>query len=266
MSNSHVDADLSIVPQGQARGLVEDSPAEQLFANALPTFGAERPGEMVPPSKMKDLARARYRKLKNDINRIFGQGEIGSCTGFGMARLIQITRRRRFGIHNDIDLSGLSTYLMIPGVTQDSGASLQAAMKAGTTLGSLPDWNIVSNRSRFKHTFPLQTWKALPRGYSETSLLFKGEGYCIAQGRDEIFSGLIQGYCGIVGRDQHCVPYTMLNWEKNDPTAEFPNSWTEDWGNQGFGEDTERILANMQVYFLLGVVPYTIDIHLPSVE
>ena len=112
------------------------------------------------------------------------------------------------------------------------------------------------NRARYAHTHPLRDFnQRLPTDWLATGRLFRGQRFVVARGFDMISSALVNGYCGIVGRDGHCVPYVYLDVTQRDEfVATYANSWDVNWGDNGFGYDGERILRDITCWILLDVV------------
>lgn len=256
IGTQHIDLDLSVAPDGFSKGLIEMDD-EEIFAASLPSFEVERKGLMVPRAKWKEMALKRMatKSARNDVTKIYSQGNISSCTGFASTQLVEVTRRRRYGLPNWVSLSGLATYMGIQGVTRNSGASIRAAMDVICRVGPLPQ-DTPENRAEFEHTFPLATWQKLPPGSEKTSKRFRGMRFCVARGIDQVFSGLLGDLCGMVGRDQHAVPYIDAAWSEkiDEPVCPFANSWGPAFGDGGIGYDSLRITRDIICYFLLDVV------------
>ena len=82
-----------------------------------------------------------------------------------------------------------------------------------------------------------------------------------AQGPDEIESALVSGFCGIVGRQGHCVPYLGLTIDQGKPYAAYANSWGTRWGDRGIGYDSYRVYRNLTLWLALEVViPYYVGL------
>jgi hypothetical protein len=266
----NIDVDLTIPPEGKGKGLIE-LPEDELetFASSMPTFeAAVGPGIMVPPSKYKELSLKRMatKQQRNDVTKIYNQGSFGSCTGFAAAQVVETTRRRRFGLQYWVSLSGLSVYMQIPGVTENSGATIKAAMAAACNVGPLPT-NTPVNTANYQHTHPLRTWQRLPPGFEPTANMFRGGQFVVARGRDEIFSAMLNDFCGMVGRQGHAVPYVDAAWSERygELLVPFANSYDQDWGDEGFGYDSRRIVDSMICYVLINTA-VSPDLPIPNLD
>jgi hypothetical protein len=93
--------------------------------------------------------------------------------------------------------------------------------------------------------------------------LFRVTKAAKAQGTEMIASALLKKRTGIYGRSRHCVPPVYLDFDGNSPMAAYANSWGE-WGDQGFGYDSERVFSGLILYVILEVAVRT-DLRLPAV-
>lgn len=247
-----VDSDLSLVPPSQAAGLI-DMPDNELMMRTshLPTFEAARPGMMVPRSEWQDRSQRMLKQYRDDITEIYSQGNFGSCVGFASAQMLEVMLRRRYGVQNRVSLSGMSVYKRI-GSGPNSGAMVADGMDA-VIEGALPT-DTAENKAKYAHTHPLRSWSTqLPNGWRETAKLFRGQNFAVARGLDEIGSALINGFCGIVGRQGHCIPYVYLDFSGTKPVCAYANSWDTDWNDAGFGYDSESVTRNITCWILLDV-------------
>lgn len=250
---SFVDLDLSNVPDSQATGLVE-LPENEMTARmaAVPNFSEKFPTYMVPRSQWSDRIGKISKNLRGTVTRIYSQGQEGSCVGFGSAQMLETTLRRRYGIKHWVSLSGMSIYKRI-GSSPSSGAMIPDGMDA-VLEGALPV-DSPENKAKYAHTHPRTGFRTpLPSGWQQTAALFRGTNWAKCSGADEIMSALLNEFCGIVGRDGHCVPYVLPEqYENGGFCAGYANSWDSDWGDEGFGYDSERTMNRLTCYVLLDV-------------
>lgn len=264
VSSAFVDNDLSVPPPGLGTGLI-DLPAAregELF-RSMQSFEAARPGQMVPRSEWKDRAMRLEKQYRDDVTQIYDQGSNGSCVGFASAQMLETTLRRRYGLKNWVCLSGMSIYKRI-GRSSGSGAMVDDGMDA-VIEGVLPA-DTPENIARFKHTHNFRNFNTpLPSGWQETGKLFRGTKFVVARGIDEIFSALVNGYAGIVGRQGHSIPYVYGTFSGDKPLVAYANSWKPSWGDQGFGFDSENITRNITCWILLDVATRP-DLNIPDPE
>lgn len=264
VDRTFLDVDLSVVPDGQSSGLIPQTFAAVKEATShVGDFERDFPDKMVPRSQWADRIGRISKKLRNDVTRIYSQGNEGSCVGFGSAQMLETTLRRRYGIANWVSLSGMSIYKRI-GSSANSGAMISDGMNAVVGKGALPA-DTPENRAKYQHVHPYTGFsKRLPDGWEETGKLFRGSAFAVASGVDAVMSALLNGFCGIVGRSGHCVPYVLPEeYEAGGFCACYANSWG-DWGDEGFGYDSERVLRSIDCYVLLDVVTRP-DLGLPTI-
>jgi|SRR3990172_9327823 len=250
--NKHIDVDLSKVPSGYGSGLLE-LPDDQMLARTshLQTFSEVKPGLMIPRSEWVERAARSAKAYRDDVQEIKDQGNEGACVGAASAQMLETTLRRRYGKRHWVPLSGMSIYKRI-GRSAQSGAIIPDGMDA-VIEGVLP-LDTLANKARYSHTHPFTGWsKPLPDGWAQTAQQFRGQRFAIAKGTDEIVSALLNGYVGIVGRQGHAIPYIYADFSNGKPVAAYANSWGE-WGDGGFGYDSEAILRNIACYILVDVV------------
>lgn len=246
-----IDNDLT-PPSEMGSGYIEDTQRELLRSSNMMTFEAARPGLMVPRSEWKDRSQRLVRQYRDDVRSIKDQGSNGSCVGFGSAQMLEVTLIRRYGLRHWVELSGMSIYKRI-GRSSSSGAMVDDGMDA-VIEGVLPA-DTEANKAKYKHTHNYRNFSTpLPSGWLETGKMFRGVSFVVARGIDMIASALLNGFCGIVGRQGHCIPYVYLDFNGNNPVAAYANSWRPSWGDEGFGYDSESITRNITCWILLDVV------------
>lgn len=247
-----IDYDLSIVPDDQSAGLIEQPPEELLASFAdLPWFDEICADEMVPRSEWKARSEAVWPDLRATVTQIYSQGNEGSCVGFSITQGIETTLRRTYGLRHWVSLSGMSLYKRI-GRSAGSGAYIPDGIAEATADGVLPV-DSAENKARYPHTHPRTGFgNRLPSGWEQTGRLFRITKAAKAQGADMVASALLKKRAGIVGRSRHAIPYVGLTFDGNSPVAAYANSWGN-WGDNGIGYDSERTFSNLTLYVILEV-------------
>lgn len=242
-------------PDGESTGLIEESHDEIMMASSetLGSFEDSYPTLMVPRAKRKEMAAEAWPKQRRTIAQIYSQGRTSACVGFAAAQALEITRTRRYGQANRVALAGMSVYREI-GRTLMSGAMISDGMRQIVSVGALPLAN-TENNAKYDLTLDLLNYsKRIPRDWEKHAAPFRVSKWATARGGDEIESALLNGFCGIVGRSRHCVPYVGLTWAKDSPAAGYANSWSSSWGDEGLALDSQRIYRNLTLYLILEVV------------
>jgi hypothetical protein len=260
-----IDLDLEHeCPADQGLGWLEQPPSELLASYAgIPWFDEICAADMVPRSEWKDRAVAIRADLRSTVAEIYSQGRTSACVGFGTAQAVETTHSRRYGRKHRVPLSGMSVYDQI-GSTLRSGAYIPDGIEFAQEVGPLP-LRTPETQARYAATFPGLEWKwSRPAGWKDTAKLFRVTKAAKAQGAEMTASALLKGRCGIGGRKVHCVPYVYLDFSGNSPVAAYANSWSPDWGDAGFGYDSERVFGDLVLYVILEVAVRP-DIQLPVI-
>ena len=248
-----IDVDLSVPPEGHATGLIEQPPAELLASyQDLPWFDEICRDDMVPRSQWRDRAERVKAALRGTVAEIYSQGRTSACVGFACAQACETTHNRRYGRRHRVPLSGMSVYDQI-GRTLMSGAYIPDGVAFLQQAGPLP-LQTAATAAKYAVTFPgLEYRWSRPAGWRDVARLFRVTKAAKAQGADMVASALIKGRAGIVGRDNHAIPYVLLDFNGSAPVACYANSWSKDWGDAGFGYDSERVFGGLVMYVILEV-------------
>jgi hypothetical protein len=264
-----IDCDLTIVPPDQQTGLIEQPPAELLASYAdVPWYDEIMANDgtslMVPRAQWKDRAANVWPHFRGSVVQIYSQGQEGSCVGFSITQGIETTNTRRYGRRHWVSLSGVSLYKRI-GRTAASGAYIPDGIREATTSGVLPV-DSAENRAAYQHTHPRTGFsRALPSGWQSTGRLFRITKSAKIQGTEMMASALLRGHVVIVGRSRHAIPYVGLTFSGNSPVAAYANSWSQTWGDRGFGYDSERTFGGIVGYVILEVSTRPdLDIPIPA--
>lgn len=263
MTKKLIDYDFTIIPDNQSTGLIEQSEEELLSAFAgVPWFDEICAEEMVPRSEWKTRSEATKAGFRATTARIYSQGRTSACVGFGTAQAVETTCTRRYGLKNWVPLAGMDVYSDI-GRSLMSGAYIPDGIGRASEIGVLP-LRDPSTVDRFAVTFPGLEYKwNRPDGWKPIAKMFRVTKAAKAQGAEMIASALVKGRVGIYGRSRHCVPPVYLDFEGNTPLAAYANSWTPDWGDDGFGYDSEQVFGSLVMYVILEVA-FRPSIELPS--
>jgi hypothetical protein len=248
-----IDMDLTVIPDDQSAGLIEQPPAELLASfGDLPWFDEICADEMVPRSEWKARAEATWPHYRNSVVEIYSQGRTSACVGFACAQALETTFTRRYGRKHRVPLSGMSVYDQI-GRSLMSGAYIPDGIKLITELGALP-LRTAETAAKYPVTFPGLEYKwRRPSNSGNVSRLFRVTKAAKAQGSEMMASALLKGRAMVIGHARHATPPIGLAFNGNSPLAAYANSWSKSWGDAGFGYHSESVFRNVVGYVILEV-------------
>lgn len=254
-----IDVDFTIPPEDQATGLIEQPPAELLGSYAeIPWFDELCASDMIPKSEWRARSEATKAAFRKTVVEIYSQGRTSACVGFGTAQAVETTLTRRYGVKHRVPLAGMDIYTDI-GRTLMSGAYIPDGIKRVSEIGVLP-LRTPATQGKYAVTFPgLEYRWSRPAGWREVSGWFRVTKAAKVQGAEMHVSAALKGRAIVVGRKQHCVPYLLYDW----PNMGYANSWSAQWGDAGWGYDSERTFRDLVGYVILEVA-FRPDIAVPA--
>jgi hypothetical protein len=175
------------------------------------------------------------------VQWILNQGREGSCVGNAQTQGHMVLQARKFGKENTTRLSASSAYQLI-GRSAGSGAMISDALKMGTSYGICP-LDTPENRAKFGNVVMPATGFSVrrPEGIKEVSAHFRFDpkGTRVVRSKMGLRSALARRHPVLVGREGHSILYLRNVWSGSAWRTKYANSWG-DWGDKGFGYDTER--------------------------
>ena len=110
--DSHfIDIDLTVIPEDQSTGLIEQPPAELLASyQDLAWFDEICGDDMVPRSEWRARSEATWSHLRASVVEIYSQGRTSACVGFSCAQALETTLTRRYGRKHRVPISGMGVY------------------------------------------------------------------------------------------------------------------------------------------------------------
>ena len=222
-------------------GWVRDLPDARDFAYAAPLF---RFPQGLPTSV----------DLRSDCPPIYDQGQLGSCTGNGIAGAIEFDQRKQ---GNKVFIpSRLFIYynerVMENTVNQDVGAQVRDGIKSVATLGAPPETDWPYNIAKFADRPPMKAYtdakQDLVSTYSRVNQDLTQMRGCLAEGYPFVFGFTVYesfesqqvASTGVVPMPQsgekivggHCV--VAVGYDDNRRVFIIRNSWGTGWGMKGY--------------------------------
>jgi len=225
---------------------------------AYETFGAYE--DVMPAMTWNDIDAAIDGMDEHDdggewlVGRIFNQGREGSCVANACAQAHQIVQARQFGLDRVIDLSAISLYKRI-GRSPSSGAMVSDGLKEICGPGILPLDN-AKNRELFGNAVMPNTGfgERFPPDWQLTSGRLAGDEWDTVKTIKGLYTALVNRLPVIVGREGHSICYSRPRRKGGNRTADYPNSWSENWGfaqgnvQGGWGRDTAKQVEKSAKY------------------
>ena len=172
------------------------------------------------------------------VTRIYDQGQEGSCVANATSQAHEIVQALQFGKERVTHLSAISLYKRI-GRSPGSGAMVSDGMDEGAARGILPLDN-EENRAKFGESVMPNTgfYEKYPDNWEETAKEFRFDEIDVITSLAEMMTALIRRQPVVVGRQGHSICYAGLIRRSGSYVAEYPNSWRDTWGDNGWGYDS----------------------------
>lgn len=189
------------------------------------------PGQVAPlfGDKIEIIPRDQWRdhigriSLRPYVEKIFDQGNAGSCAAEASTQALQISRA--FAGRPFVQLSPWFVYHTTSG-GRDQGSNIDSNLEFLRKYGAAP----MSVWGRDKG------WRAEPSAEAKTEALkYRVDEFYDVTTVEEFGTALIKGFAVVYGRRGHALVATEL---KSTTHFEYANSWHESWGDGGFGTDS----------------------------
>ena len=183
------------------------------------------------------------------VTRIFDQRQEGSCVANATGQAHQLAQAVMLGVDRVVQVSAISLYKRI-GRTASSGAFVSDGWKELNRRGILP-LDTPENRERFgEHVMPNTGFNVpFPAGWESTGIQFAGIEAWNINTMAGLESALCKRFPVVVGREGHSICYCRpMRDSRGRRIHKYVNSWSEDWGENGFGFDSEAKIQQAARY------------------
>jgi len=205
-----------ITPNGKAKGC---NPRRSKFGERCPAFAEKF--NVIPPGDWPELLKVHH-SLRPSVSVILDQGSVGSCATESTTQAVMVNRATK----------GLPFLLLNPwsiycftGGTRNGGSSIDDNLEYARDVGILPE-SVWPRSKGFSRKPP----KSL---LDEHASQFRIAEYWDINTTAEIGTALLLGFPVVFGWSGHSCVFTDL---LDVATAEYCNSWSADWGDDGFGK------------------------------
>lgn len=178
------------------------------------------------------------------VTRIYDQKNEGSCVANACSQAHEIVQAAQFGRENVVHLSAISLYKRI-GRSPNSGAMVSDGLEEMAERGVLPLDN-PENRAKFGAAVMPNTGfrTAYPTGWEAVAKQFAAHEWLIVESVNELISALLNQHPVVVGRSGHSICYCDPVYDGGTLLVKYANSWHENWGENGFGYDSLRLIRS----------------------
>jgi len=171
------------------------------------------------------------------VSRIYDQGQEGACASNATCQAHEIVQAKQRGIKNVVHLSAISLYKRVR--LSGGGSFIDDNWEELQQRGVLP-LDTPENRDRFDALMPnTGRQKPFPPNWEATARRLAGLEATPIQTTPGLLTALVTQHPCVVGRDGHAICYTRIMRHSGRKVAKYANSWSERWGEAGFGYDSE---------------------------
>jgi hypothetical protein len=160
-------------------------------------------------------------ELRSCVTGIKDQDGVGSCAAEGTTQALEIVRK--LAGEEYVELNPWSAYATTSGGV-DQGSSIDENLMFVRDFGICPE--SVWPRSKGWRTKPTTT-------AMDAAVPFKLIEFYDIGTTEEVGTALLLGFPVIYGWQSHCCVLTQL---LTTTVAEYANSWSPNWGDEGFGQ------------------------------
>ncbi len=216
-------------------------------------FGSEQPVyeelfELYPRSDWPDLIR-QNQSLRQLVVQIKNQKNEGSCASNATTQALQICWLQTFGHKAFVEFSPISIYRWVAS-SPNNGSTIDGNLRQLRDVGALPIRNSASEESLrlmglpTNHTLtPTGYYQDFPSNWKDTAKFFQGIEALDIGSFAGMVSASLDGFAIVYGRSGHAICGIAPYQDGSTYGIDYANSWGANWGDDGFGRDTEAFIS-----------------------
>lgn len=199
--------------------------------------------DIIPRSEWRDLIEMSDGS-QEFVVRIKNQGSEGSCTSNATTGAWEIKQNEM--TRRPLVLSAISLYKRV-GRSPSSGSTVDGNVREITERGALlaDSYEASTQLAKAKGlaTFPERGfYTPWPSQWETNAEPFRAFEWTDVETIEGMFSALLRGLPCVYGRAGHAICGVRLVYRDGKFACKYANSWG-DWGDDGFGYDTESYIA-----------------------
>ena len=234
------------------------NPRDDKLGSQAPIF--EGQFDVIPRSEWQNLIEEYGITDRPNVEEIYDQGQEGACTSNAGGQGVAVTTVDQLGEAYFVKFSAISLYKRC-GNSPNSGSTVGKNVQELRNVGILPETKERQKMEKMglnpSHSMPnTGFYTPMPVGWQETAKYFRLGEYFDIGSMDGFMSALLNGFTVHYGRRGHSVLGVTPKWQNNQFYVEYANSWNENWGNGGFGLDTESGLRRSGAINQYGAYAY----------
>lgn len=221
-------------------------PRQDLYAEDWLAFSDV---ETIYPRDQWPLLLAAHTGQEQLVRKIKDQGQEGSCASNAATQCLEIAWNLAYGPALWIECSPISIYRFVSnGPSQ--GSSIDANLRRLRDVGALPV-DTPANKAALKHAglpeahtlAAVGYHQPFPAGWERTAEHFRAAEWLDLDSFDALVSAVFRGFPVCYGRASHAITAVRVVERNGNYLIRYANSWG-DWGDHGYGLDSESAIAN----------------------
>ena len=220
-------------------------PRDDRLGEHLPVFERSPIGQIIPRNEWRSRIADRP-PMRPLVGQIMEQ-RYGSCASHATTMAFEVCWNLAYGKE---DWFGFSPNSLYPHVSDrpNQGSTITGNAKQLQTVGLLPRPGQKAQQLMQDAGIPVNTreendyYGTFPSGWKETAKHFIApEAFDIGT-YEGLITALLIGCPCVVGRRGHAICH--LDPQDDGTSVEYANSWSPQWGDEGFGIDTESMVSS----------------------